>query len=106
MNNAVDEPKIEHEAKAKSCCSAGSCPCDEMAKRIEHGVDEAKAAAAAKLEEGKIVAERLLVNAKRGAEDGIRATARKIQDHPFETVGLALAAGATLALLLPHSDKE
>ena len=106
MNNAVDEPKIENEAKAKSCCSSGSCPCDQMAKRIEHGVDETKAAAAAKLEEGKIVAERLLANVKRGAGDGILAMARKIQDHPFETVGLALAAGATLALLLPHTNKE
>jgi ElaB/YqjD/DUF883 family membrane-anchored ribosome-binding protein len=108
MKSVLAESKIEKGADARSGCTATCCGHDvqEGARRIEKGVNNAKAAISAKLEDGKIAAERLLKRGRYAVEDGIEQTAHNVKRHPFSSVAIGLAAGAVLGFLVPRIAKK
>jgi len=108
MKSVVDESRADSSAQARSGCAANCCGHDveEVAKRIEKGVNDAKAAVSAKLEDGKIAAERLVKRGRYALEDGISEAAHNIKRHPFGSLAVAFAAGAALAFLIPRSAKK
>lgn len=108
MKSVWAESKVEKGADARSGCAATCCGHDmqEDVKRMEKEVDKAKAAISAKLEDGKIAAERLLKRGRYAVEDGIEQTAHDIKRHPFRSVAIGLAAGAVLGFLVPRIAKK
>jgi ElaB/YqjD/DUF883 family membrane-anchored ribosome-binding protein len=86
-----------------SCC--GYDP-KEVAKQIEKGVNDAKAAVAEKLEDGKVAAERLLKRGRYAVEDCMTETAHTIKRHPVTSIAIAFAAGAALGLLVPRPTRK
>ena len=106
MNNVLDESKVDRGAEvrggAATCCGQDA---QEVAKRIEKGVNDAKAAVSAKLEDAKIAAERLFKRSRYAVEDGISESAHNIKLHPFGSLAIAFAAGAALGFLVPRSAK-
>ena len=108
MKSVWAESKVDKSADARSGCTATCCGHDmqEGVKRMEKEVDKAKAAISAKLEDGKIAAERLLKRSRYAVEDGIEQTAHDIKRHPFRSVAIGLAAGAVLGFLVPRIAKK
>jgi ElaB/YqjD/DUF883 family membrane-anchored ribosome-binding protein len=107
MNGVLEESKFESGSKVRAA-GAGACGYNarEVAKRIEKGVNHAKAVVTEKLEDGKIAAGRLLKRGRFAVEDGIEETAHSIKHHPFSSLAIAFAAGATLAFLVPRLGKK
>ena len=108
MKSVLDEAKVERGTEARAGCAATCCGQDAegVAKRIEKGLNDAKAAVSEKLEVGKITAERLLKRGRYRVEDGIVEAAHNIKRHPFGSIAIAFAAGAALAFLVPRSTKK
>ncbi len=108
MNGVLDESKIERGAEVCGGCTATfrGQEAQEVAKRIVKGVNDAKAAVSAKLEDGKVAAERFLKRGRYAVEDGIGETAQKIKHHPFSFLAIAFAAGAALGFLAPRFAKK
>ncbi len=107
MNSVVEESKFESGSKVRAG-SATTCEhaAQEVGKQIEKSVNHAKAAVAEKLEDGKIAAGRLLKRGRYAVEDGIEETAHSVKHHPFSSLAIAFAAGATLAFLVPRLGKK
>ncbi len=108
MNSVLDESKVERGAEVRGGCAATCCGRDteEAAKRIEKGVNDAKAAVSEKMDDAKIAAERLLKRGRYAVEDGIGETAHMIKCHPVSSLAIAFAAGAALGLLVPRFAKK
>jgi ElaB/YqjD/DUF883 family membrane-anchored ribosome-binding protein len=108
MNSVMDESKVETGTEVRGSCVATCSGPDaqEVATRIEKGVNDAKAAVSAKLEDGKIAAERLLKRGRYALEDGINETAHNVRRHPFGSLAIAFAAGTVLGFLVPRSAKK
>jgi ElaB/YqjD/DUF883 family membrane-anchored ribosome-binding protein len=105
MKNVLDEPKVESNPNVRSAC-AGFCDPQELAERMEKGVDEAKAAVSEKLEDGQRAAERLMKRGRYAVEDGVSEAAHHIKRHPGSSVAIAFAAGAALSFLFTALRKE
>ena len=103
MKSLVDESKVESGAEVRAVCCGHDA--QEGAKRIEKGVNDAKAAVSVKLEDGKIAAERLLKRGRYAVEDGITESVHKIKRHPVGSLAIAFATGAALGFLVPRSAK-
>jgi hypothetical protein len=108
MKSVFEETDVEKGAAGASC--GANCRCGQeaadLAKRLEKGVNDAKAAVSAKLEDGKIAAERLVKRGRYAVEDGISEAAHNIKRHPFGSLAMAFAAGAALAFLVPRATKR
>ena len=102
MDTVFTEPKIEKTANAGYSGTCFGTDLKEAAKRVEKGFNDSKTAFSAKLEEGKVVAERLLKHSRYAVEDGIEDTAHRIKRHPLKSFAIAFAAGAALGFLVPH----
>jgi len=102
MTKVSDESKVN----ASGVTDGSGFAADELAKRIEQGVNDAKAALSEKLEDGKIAAERLLKRSRYAVEDGLSETAHKVKRHPFGSLAIAFAAGVAVALLVPRSARK
>ena len=70
----------------------------EIAMRIERSIEQAKAAFAASLEDGKIAAERLLRHGRYAVEDGVSELVHTVKRHPISFLGIAFATGAAFGL--------
>jgi ElaB/YqjD/DUF883 family membrane-anchored ribosome-binding protein len=104
MDTVFAEPRIEKTTEAGAGC-AGTClgtDLKDAAKRIEKGLNDSKAAVSAKLEDGRIAAERLLKRSRYAVEDGIEETSHQIKRHPLRFFAIAFAAGAAVGFLMPH----
>ena len=86
-----------------TCCGLDT---QEAAKRIEKGLNDAKAAVSAKMDDAKVAAERLLKRGRYAVEDGLGETTHLIKRHPVSYVAIAFAAGAALSLLVPRFAKK
>ena len=108
MKSIVDESKLESSAEVRAGCVAACCreQVEEVAKRIERAVDDARAAVSTKLEDGKVAAERLLTRGAYALEDGINETAHNIKRHPFRSLAIAFVAGAASGLLVTRFVKK
>jgi len=108
MQSVLDESKVEGGSEARSGCSCTCCGHDplELGKRIDRAVDDAKTAVSAKLEDGKIAAERLLKRGRYAVEDGLEEAAHNIKRNPLGFLAMAFAAGAALGLLVPRTTKK
>jgi ElaB/YqjD/DUF883 family membrane-anchored ribosome-binding protein len=78
----------------------------EIARRIEKGINEAKAAISEKLDDSKTVAERFLKQSRYAVEDGLSELTHAIKRHPVSFLGIAFAAGAAFGLLISYSSKR
>jgi hypothetical protein len=91
MTNVLEESKAESapeiRADVEVCCGHEM---QEMAKRIEKGVNDAKAAVSAKLDYGRIAARRLLKRGRYAVEDGISETAHKIKRYPVSSLAICV----------------
>lgn len=106
MESLLNESKVEGaEVQASGAASCGN-DAPEIAKLVAERVNEAKDAVSAKLEEGKMAAERLLKRGRHGIEDGISETAQAIKHHPFRSFAIAFAAGAALSFLGLRSARK
>lgn len=106
MNTVFAEPKIE---KTTDAGHAGTCfgtNLKEAAKRVEKGLSDSKTACSAKLDQGRILAERLLKHSRYAVEDGIEETAHRIKRHPLSSLAIAFAAGAVGGFLVLHLSKS
>ena len=103
MDTVLAESKIKKDTEARAGC-AEVCLTDmrEAAKRVEKGLNDSKAAVSAKLEDGRIAAERLLKHSRYAVEDGIEEATHQIKRHPLGSLAIAFAAGAALGFLVPH----
>jgi ElaB/YqjD/DUF883 family membrane-anchored ribosome-binding protein len=79
---------------------------EEIARRIEKGINDAKAAVSEKLEDGKIAAERLIKQGRYAVEDGLSELVHNVKRHPISFLGIAFAAGAVFGLLLAQTPKK
>ena len=104
MKSVSNDPKVES-APQGVCTLCGHDP-QEVARRIEKSVDDAKAAVAEKLEDGKIATERFLRRGRYAVEDGMTQVTRNIKRNPFGSLAIAFAAGAALALLVPRPVRK
>jgi hypothetical protein len=95
MGTILTESKIE-----KPTCLGTDMK--EAAKRVEKGLNDSKAAVSAKLEDGRIAAERFLKHSRYAVEDGIEDASHQIKRNPLGSLAIAFAAGAALAFLVPH----
>jgi len=99
MGTILTESKIDKTARL-------GADVKKAAKRAEKGLNGWKASVSANLEDGKIAAERLLKRGRYALEDGIEETAHQIKRNPLGSVAVAFAAGAAMALLVPHLGKN
>lgn len=108
MNSTLDERKIEGGIEIRAACAGTCCGQDaqEVVKQIEKGVDDAKAAVSAKLEDGKTAAERLLRRGRYAIEDSVSEATHKIKHYPFTSLAIAFAAGSILGFLTPRSVRK
>ncbi len=108
MKNVLDESKVEGGTEARNGCACTCCAHDtaELGKRLERAVDDAKDAVNAKLEDGKIAAERLLKRGRYAVEDRLEEAAHNIKSNPFGSLAIAFAAGAALAFIAPRVAKK
>ena len=102
MNIVLDEPAAKEGTYAQT---DNKCPQDEeeVARRIEKAINEAKAAVSEKFEDGKIAAERLLRQGRHAVEDGISELTHTVKRHPVSFLGIAFAVGIAFGLLLSHA---
>jgi hypothetical protein len=106
MRSVLDETEAERRADAQTESNRQQEEDEaEIARRIEKSINEAKAAVAATLEDGKVAAERLLRHGRYALEDGLSELTHTIKRHPISFLGIAFAAGAAFGLLISHSSK-
>ncbi len=79
---------------------------EEVARKIEKGINEMKAAVSEKVEDGVFAAERLLRQGRYAVEDGLSELTHTIKRNPLGYVGMAFAAGAVLGLLISLAAKR
>ena len=101
MKTVLDE--LKDRAGAVADCGHDA---QELARKIEKGVNEAKVAVSETLEDGKIAAERFLKQTRHAVKDGMRQTARNVKRHPFGALATVFAAGAVLGFLVPRLTKK
>jgi len=102
MKTVVEEPGTKRAADARTE-NRWRQEEEEVARRIEKGINDAKAAVSEKLEDGKFAAERLLRQGRYAVEDGLSELTHTIKRNPISFLGIAFAAGAAFGLLLSHS---
>jgi hypothetical protein len=101
MKTVLDEPGTKKAADARAERSRRDE--EEVARRIEKGLNDARAAVSEKLEDGKIAAERLLRQGRYAIEDGISELVHTVKRHPISFLGIAFAARAAFGLLISRS---
>ena len=92
MNATIDQP----ETRADRECREDQ---EEIARRIERGIDDAKAAISETWAESKIAGERLIRRGRYAAEDSLSELTRTIKRYPVQSLGIAFAVGAVFALV-------
>ena len=111
MRSSVEDPRAE---RASSACNGACGICatclgkevKEATRRVEKGVNDAKAAVSEKLGDGVTAARRLLKRSRYTVEDGLEEAAHNIKQHPFSSLAIGFAAGAALGLLVPRFGKK
>ena len=111
MKSAVEEPRAERPPSvcAGACGRCATClgkEVKEAARRVEKGVNDAKAAVSETLDDGVTAARRLLKRSRYTVEDGLEEAAHNIKRHPFSSLAIGFAAGAALGLLVPRFGKK
>jgi ElaB/YqjD/DUF883 family membrane-anchored ribosome-binding protein len=99
MKTVLDEPGTQTNADIR----AQNRRCqdeEELERRIEKGINDAKAAVSEKLEDGKAAAERFLRQGRYAVEDRLSELTHTIKRNPISSLGFAFAAGAAVGLLL------
>ncbi len=101
MKSVLDEPV----AKGSTVTQKGSnCGTDEVeaeiARKIDEGITEAKAALYQKLEDGRFQAERLLKHGQYAIEDGVSELTHNIKKHPISFLGISFAVGTAFGVML------
>ena len=111
MKSALEEPRT---GRAPSACAGACGTCatclgkevKEAARRVEKGVNDAKAAVSETLDDSVTAARRLLKRSRYTVEDGLEEAAHNIKQHPFSSLAIGFAAGAALGLLVPRFGKK
>ena len=107
MKNVLDEPVTNGSSAAQREDACGLDEVEtEIARKIEEGINEVKAAFYQKLEYRRLRAERLLKHGQYAVEDGVSELAHKIKRNPISFLGIAFAVGAACGLLLSQSSQR
>jgi len=106
MNTVTEEPTTNGNSATQA---NRSCQWEadeaEIARRIERGINMAKASISENIEDSKLAAERLVKHGRYAVEDGVSELAHRVKKHPLGFFGIAFVAGTILGLLLAHSSK-
>ena len=105
MKTVVDEPGTKRAADAERE-NQWRQEEEEVARKIEKGISDVKAAVSEKLEDGKFAAERLLRQGRYAVEDGLSELTHTIKRNPLGYIGIAFAAGALVGLLISLAAKS
>ena len=99
MKTVLDEPgtKTDAEIRAENRRRQDE---EELERRIEKGINDAKAAVSEKLEDGKAAAERFLRQGRYAVEDKLSELTHAVKRNPVSSLGIAFAAGAAVGLLI------
>jgi ElaB/YqjD/DUF883 family membrane-anchored ribosome-binding protein len=99
MKTALDEPGTKTDADIRAQNRRRQDE-EELERRIEKGINEAKAAISEKLEDSKAAAERFLRQGRYAVEDRLSELTHTIKRNPISSLGVAFAAGAAVGLLI------
>jgi ElaB/YqjD/DUF883 family membrane-anchored ribosome-binding protein len=102
MKTVLDEPRTNIDADIRAQNRRRQDE-EEVERRIEKGINDAKAAVSEKLEEGKAAAERFLRQGRYAVEDGLSELAHTIRRNPVSSLGIAFALGTAVGLLISLS---
>lgn len=102
MATVTAEPGVESTTKVRAACAGIDRDVKEAAMRVEKAFQDAKTTVEAKLEDARMQAERLGKRGRYAVEDGIMEATHRIQQHPFNSVALAFAAGSFCGFLGWH----
>jgi hypothetical protein len=105
MKTVLDERNTKRDADARAD-QRRRLDEEEVARRIEKGIDDAKAAISETLEDGKAAAERFLRQGRYAVEDRLSDLTHKIKRNPLSFLGIAFAAGAAFGLLISYSSNK
>jgi ElaB/YqjD/DUF883 family membrane-anchored ribosome-binding protein len=78
----------------------------ETARRVEKGVQDAKAAISEKLDDSLTAARRSLKRSRYAVEDRLDDATYTIKRHPIRSLAIGVAAGAALGLLIPRFGRK
>ena len=95
MTNVLEEPTVENRFEPKAKTPAGCSAAHEIGKQIGKTVHDAQTAVSETLQEGKKAAEGLWKDSRTTINGYVGKTASNIKKHPFASVTMALAFGAT-----------
>jgi ElaB/YqjD/DUF883 family membrane-anchored ribosome-binding protein len=99
MKTVLDEPRTKTDADIRAENRRRQDE-EEVERRIEKGINDAKAAVSEKLEDGKAAAERFLRQGRYAVEDRLSELTHTVKRNPIGSLGIAFAAGAAVGLLL------
>ncbi len=107
MRSGTDQPVTNgsNATQTQSRCELDEAEA-EIARKIEEGINEAKAAIFQKLDDGRLQAERLLKHGRYAVEDGVSELSHSIKKHPISFLGIAFAVGAAFGLVLSLSSQR
>ncbi|MEQ1948030.1 MAG: hypothetical protein ABL995_12625 [Bryobacteraceae bacterium] len=106
-NNVMEESTVRAEAETSgravpACCMSA----EEMGRKFDRGLKEAKAAVEDKFEDGKREAQRFVKRSRFAMEDKVLDSAYRMKKNPGTTLAAAFAAGAMLGFLIPRLGKR
>ncbi len=99
MKTVLDEPGTKTDADIRAQNRRRQDE-EDLERRIEKGINEAKAAISEKLEDSKAAAERFLRQGRYAVEDRLSELTHTIKRSPISSLGVAFAAGAAVGLLI------
>jgi hypothetical protein len=96
------------ERKPEGACAATCMATDvkEAVERIEKRANKAKDAFCAKVEDGKIAAERFVKRGRYSLEDGFDEAIHNVKREPVKFLAIAFVAGAFLGLVIPRIGRR
>jgi ElaB/YqjD/DUF883 family membrane-anchored ribosome-binding protein len=99
MKTVLDQPgtKTDADIRAQNRRQQDE---EELERRIEKGINDAKAAISEKVEDGKAAAERFLRQGRYAVEDRLSELTHTVKRNPISSLGIAFAAGAAVGLLI------
>ena len=106
MKNLLDELKTECAGEAGCFGTCLENEAKDVVTGLKQGLNNAKTAVCAKMEDGTIAAERLLKHCRHTAEDGVSEAAYRVKKQPFRFLAIAFAVGAVVGFASARAAKK
>jgi hypothetical protein len=105
MKTVLDEPVTQRNVDATADNRRRQDE-EEVARRVDRAINNAKATVSEKLEDTKAATERILRHGRYAVEDGLSELVHTFKRHPIGFLGAAFAVGAAFGLLVSHSANK